>query len=77
MTKPIILVKICYKLSYAIQGVKIIFDKVTSLSQLISKFLVAPTCLQYCFWLAWLVLFASMVYVVYLGVNISPLCRRT
>ena len=40
--KPIILMKICYKL---IQGVKNIFDKVTSWPQLISKLLVTPTCL--------------------------------
>ena len=39
MTKPIILVKICYKLLYVIQGVKKIFDK----PQLISKFLVIHT----------------------------------
>ena len=49
LTKPIILVKICYKLLYVIQGVKNIFDKVTSLPWLISKFLVTPTCLQCCF----------------------------
>ena len=44
MTKPI--VKICYKLLYVIQGVKNIFDKVTSWPQLISKLLVAPACLH-------------------------------
>ena len=47
MTKPIIviilLVKICYKLLYVIQGVKNLFDEVTSWPQLISKFLVTPT----------------------------------
>ena len=36
--KPIILVKICYKLLYVIQGIKNI-DKVTSWPQLISKLL--------------------------------------
>ena len=42
VTKSIILVKICYKLLYVIQGVKIYIDKVTSQPQLISaKFLVA------------------------------------
>ena len=41
MTKPIILVKICYKLLYVIQGVENSFDKVTSWPQLISEFLVA------------------------------------
>ena len=44
MTKPI--VKISYKLLYVIQGVKNIFDKVTSWSQLISKLLVAPAYLH-------------------------------
>ena len=44
MTKPIIVVKICYKLLYVIQVVKKIFDKLTSWPQLISKFLVAPVC---------------------------------
>ena len=44
MTKPI--VKICYKLLHVIQGVKSIFDKVTSWPQLISKLLVAPACLH-------------------------------
>ena len=34
--------KISYKLLYVIQGVKSIFDKVTSCSQLISEFLVTP-----------------------------------
>ena len=43
MTKPIILVKICL---YVIQGVKNIFDEVTSWPQLISKFMVAPACLH-------------------------------
>ena len=33
MTKPILLVKISYKLSVVIQGVKNIFDKVTSWPQ--------------------------------------------
>ena len=41
MTKPIILVKICYKLLYVIQGVENSFGKVTSWPQLISEFLVA------------------------------------
>ena len=41
MTKPIIVVKICYKLLYVIQVVKKIFDKYP---QLISKFLVTPVC---------------------------------
>ena len=50
MTKPIIVVKICYKLLYVIQVVKKIFDKyVTSWPQMISKFLVAHTYLQCCF----------------------------
>ena len=40
-TKPIILVKICYKLLYVIQGVE---GKVTSWPQLISEFLVAHAC---------------------------------
>ena len=44
MTKPI--VKICYKLLYVIQGVKSIFDKVTSWSQLISKLLISSACLH-------------------------------
>ena len=44
MTKPI--VKICYELLHVIQGVKSIFDKVTSWPQLISKLLVAPACLH-------------------------------
>ena len=44
VTKPIILVKICYKLLYAIQGDKNSFDKVTSWPQLISEFLVAHAC---------------------------------
>ena len=43
MTKPIILVKICYKLLYVIQGVKNIFDKVTFWPQLIKVF--GHTCL--------------------------------
>ena len=38
MTKPIILVKICYKLLYVSQGVKNSFGKVTSWPQLISEF---------------------------------------
>ena len=38
VTKPIILVKICYKLLYVIQGVENSFDKVTSWPQLISEF---------------------------------------
>ena len=41
MTKPIILVKICYKLLYIIQLVENSFGKVTSWPQLISEFLVA------------------------------------
>ena len=41
VTKPVILVKICYTPLYVIQGV---IDKVTSWLQLISKLLVAPTC---------------------------------
>ena len=49
VTKPIILVKICSELLCVIQGVKSIFDKVTSWPQLISKFLVASACLQCCF----------------------------
>ena len=44
VTKPIILVKICYKLLYVIQGVENIFGKVTSWPQLISHFLVAHAC---------------------------------
>ena len=46
MTKPIILVKICYKLVllYVIQGVENSFGKVTSWPQLISEFLVAHAC---------------------------------
>ena len=46
VTKPIILVKICYKLLYVIQGIENSFDKVTSWLQLISEFLVAPACLH-------------------------------
>ena len=45
MTKPIILVKICYKLLYVIQGVENSFGKVTSWPQLISEFLVAHACM--------------------------------
>ena len=41
VTKPIILVKTCYKLLYVIQGVANSFGKVTSWPQLISEFLVA------------------------------------
>ena len=49
VTKPIILVKIYYKLLYVVQTVKKkIFDKVTSWPQLISKFLVTHTYLQCC-----------------------------
>ena len=52
MTKPIIVVKICYKLLYVIQVVKKIFDKyvanTTSWLQLISKFLVAHTYIPIC-----------------------------
>ena len=44
MTKPIILVKMCYKLLHVIQGVENSFGKVTSWSQLISEFLVANSC---------------------------------
>ena len=44
VTKPIILVKICYKLLYVIQGVGNIFGKVTSWPQLISEFLVTHPC---------------------------------
>ena len=43
MTKPIILVKICYKLLYVIEGVENSFGKVTSWPQLISVF--GRTCL--------------------------------
>ena len=39
VTKPVILVKICYTLLYVIQGV---IDKVPSWPQLISKLLVTP-----------------------------------
>ena len=52
VTKPIILVKICYKLLYVIQLIENSFDKVTSWPQLISEFLVAHACLQCRFWLA-------------------------
>ena len=38
VTKPIILVKICYKLLYVIQGVENSVGKVTSWPQLISEF---------------------------------------
>ena len=38
VTKPIVLVKICYKLLYVSQGVKNCFGKVTSWPQLISEF---------------------------------------
>ena len=41
MTKPIILVKICYKLLYVVENS---FGKVTSWPQLISEFLVAHAC---------------------------------
>ena len=44
VTKAIILVKICYKLLYVIQGVENSFGKVTSWPQLISEFLVAHAC---------------------------------
>ena len=44
--KGSILVKICYKLLYVIQGVENTFDKVTSWPQLISEFLGARACLQ-------------------------------
>ena len=44
MTKPIILVKICYKLLYVIQGVENSVGKVTSWPQLISEILVAHAC---------------------------------
>ena len=44
VTKPIILVKICYKLLYVIQGIENSFGKVTSWPQLISEFLVAHAC---------------------------------
>ena len=44
VTKPIILVKICYKLLYVIQGVENSFGKVTSWPQLISEFLVTHAC---------------------------------
>ena len=47
MTRPVILVEICYNLLYVIQGVKNILDEVTSWPQLISKLLVIPACLQY------------------------------
>ena len=42
MTKPIVK----NMLVYVIQGVKSIFDKVTSWLQLISKLLIAPVCLH-------------------------------
>ena len=45
MTKPIILVKICYKLLYVIQGVENSFGKATSWLQLMSEFLAAHACL--------------------------------
>ena len=48
MTKPIIVVTICYKLLYVIQVVKKTFD-IISWPQLISKFLVIHTYLQCCF----------------------------
>ena len=38
MTKPVILVKICYKLLYVIKGVENSFGKVTSWPQPISEF---------------------------------------
>ena len=44
VTKPIIPVKIYYKLLYVIQGIENSFGKVTSWPQLISEFLVAHTC---------------------------------
>ena len=44
VTKPIILVKICYKLFCVIQGVENSFGKVTSWPQLISEFF-GRTCL--------------------------------
>ena len=44
MTKPMILVKICYELLYIIQGVNNSFGKVTSWPQLISEFLVTYAC---------------------------------
>ena len=80
MTKPIILVKICYKLSYVIQGVKNIFDKATSwpLSQLISKFW-----LHLYFFAMLLLIGLALLPRVFLFiislllVNISLLCGRT
>ena len=44
VTKPIILVKMCYKILYVIQGVVNSFGKVTSWPLLISEFLVAHAC---------------------------------
>ena len=45
MTKPIIVVKICYKLLYVIQVVKkILISNFLASTVLISKFLVAPVC---------------------------------
>ena len=58
MTKPIIVVKICYKLLYVIQVVK-----VTSWPQLISKFLVAHTHLQPCTFFTPRVFLFSIIYV--------------
>ena len=47
MTKPIGKNMLAsYKLLHVIQGVKSIFDKVTSWPQQISKLLVAPACLH-------------------------------
>ena len=48
MTKPIMLVKICYKILYVIQGVENSFGKVTSWPQLISEFLVIRTYMPVC-----------------------------
>ena len=42
MTKPILLVKICYKLLYVIKEIKRFLISITSWPQLISKFLVTP-----------------------------------
>ena len=44
VTKPTILVKICYKLLYVIQGVENSFGKVIYWPQLISEVLVAHAC---------------------------------
>ena len=63
MTKPIILVKICYKLLYVIQVVKKTFDKYNFLASAdIKVFGRTHTYLQYCMLLIGLTLFIPRVF---------------